>query len=309
LDLSRCKRLHDLIHAEDILVLPGVFDGPSARLVETAGFKAGFISGAGISEFALGWADMGIMGYAENVQACERMAACCGLPLLGDADTGYGNAVNVHFATKGFERAGLAGILIEDQVWPKRCGHMRGKEVIPAEEAAEKIRAAAEARADPHFVIMARTDSLATHGIKEVVHRLNRYAEAGASLLFADALLSISDIETVVSEVDLPLCVNMGFGIRQRSTTPLLSAKQLQDLGVAAVIFPRLLTAAAIKGMQNALDALGLSLSTGEVVDRPDLLLSFEELNSLLGLEHLLSLEKRYLTSEQKTSKYQSPAT
>lgn len=305
---TRCKRLHDLINAPDILVMPGVFDGFSARLVEKAGFQAGFISGAGISEAALGWADMGVMGFSENVQASEKLAACCSLPLLGDADTGYGNAVNVHFTVRGLERAGLAGVLIEDQVWPKRCGHMKGKEVIPAQEAQEKIRAAVEARVDPHFVIMARTDSLATHGIREVIHRLNLYAEAGASLLFADAVLSVADIAAVVAEIDTPLCVNMGFGIRQRATTPLLSSRELQDLGVSAVIFPRLLTAAAIKGMQHALDALGQSLQTGEIVDRPDLLVSFEELNDLVGMQQLLALEQRHLTVEQKASKYRTKA-
>lgn len=306
--VNRSKRLHDLINAPDILVMPGVFDGFSARLVEKAGFQAGFISGAGLSEAGLGWADMGVMDFRDNVDASRKLASCCSLPLLGDADTGYGNAINAHFSVKGFEQAGLAGVLIEDQVWPKRCGHLKGKEVIPANEAAEKIRAAVEARSDQHFVIMARTDSLATHGIREVIKRLNLYAEAGASLLFADALLSVGDIKTVVAEVDRPLCVNMGFGIRQRATTPLLSSRQLQDLGVSAVIFPRLLTAAAIRGMQNALDALGQSLRSGETVDRPDLLASFDELNDLVGMQQLLALEQRFLTEEQLTSKYQPPA-
>ena len=182
------------------------------------------------------------MGFEENLRVCRALVGCCDLPLLADADTGYGNAVNVHFTVRGFEQAGLAGIMLEDQVWPKRCGHMKGKEVISVEEAVEKIRAAAEARKDPDFVIKSRTDTLATHGIDEVVRRLNLYAEAGADLLFADAVLSVADIQTVVKNVSKPLCVNMGFGIRQRSTTPLLSARQLQDLGVGVVIYPRLLT-------------------------------------------------------------------
>jgi 2-methylisocitrate lyase-like PEP mutase family enzyme len=151
--------------------------------------------------------------------------------------------------------------MIEDQVWPKRCGHMEGKRVISAEEGVEKIRAAAEARRDPDFVIKARTDSTATHGVGEAIRRLNLYAEAGADLLFADALLSAEDIGTVVRNVAKPLAVNMGFGIRQRPTTPLLSARQLEDLGVKAVSFPRMLTAAAIQGMKNALAVFGQSLA------------------------------------------------
>src|ERR1700721_946707 len=165
LAMTKAKKLRDLINAPEILVLPGVFDGFSARLVEASGFAAGFISGAGISEAALGWADVGVMGPEENLPPCRAFVACCDLPLLADGDTGYGNAVNVHFTMRAFEQAGLAGLMIEDQVWPKRCGHMKGKEVISAEEGAEKIRAAAEARLDPDTVIMSRTDALATHGI------------------------------------------------------------------------------------------------------------------------------------------------
>jgi 2-methylisocitrate lyase-like PEP mutase family enzyme len=304
--MTKAKTLRALINAPEILVMPGVFDGFSARLVEASGFAVGFISGAGISEAGLGWADQGVMGLEENLRACRAFAACCALPLIADADTGYGNAVNVHFTTRAFEQAGLAGIMIEDQVWPKRCGHMKGKEVISAEEGAEKIRAAAEARSDPDMIIMSRTDALATHGIAEVIRRLNLYAEMGADLLFADAVLTAEHISTVVRNVAKPVCVNMGFGIRRRSTTPLFSARQLQDLGVGAVIYPRLLTAASIQGMKNALAALGESLRTGEVVDRPDLLVSFEELNGLVGIAELERIEQRYLTREQYQRKYEN---
>jgi 2-methylisocitrate lyase-like PEP mutase family enzyme len=176
---------------------------------------------------------------------------------------------------------------------------MKGKAVISAEEAADKIRAAAEARRDPEFVVMSRTDTLATHGLDEVIRRLNLYAEAGADLLFADALLTVHEIRTVAHAVPKPLTVNMGFGIRQRSTTPLLSAVQLQELGVAVVIYPRLLTAAAIQGMKNAMAAFADMLTTGRVVDRPDLLVSFEELNELMGMVELQDLEQRYRTNRQ----------
>lgn len=302
--LSPGERLRALIEAPGIVVMPGIYDGFSARLVEAAGFQAAAISGAGVSESRLGWADVGLMGYEENVQACRAIAACCSIPLRADADTGYGNAVNVHFTVRGFERAGLAGIMVEDQVWPKRCGHIAGKEVISTEEGVEKIRAAVEARHDPSFVIKSRTDATAIHGLGEAIRRLNLYAEAGADLLFADALLSAEDIATAARNVSKPLAVNMGFGIRQRPTTPLLSARQLEDIGVAVVTYPRLLTAAALRGMQNALAALGGSLASGGVVDRPDLLASFDDIQNLMGLPQLRELEARHLTSTERDRKY-----
>src|SRR5438552_10740876 len=247
---SPAKRLRALINARSILVLPGVFDGFSTRLVEKMGYVAAFITGSGVSESRLGQPDVGLMGLDENVAAARAMAGCSDLLLLADGDTGYGNALNVYHTVRAFERAGVAGLMLEDQVWPKRCGHLKGKEVISAEEMVQKIRAAAEARVDPDFVIKSRTDVLATHGVAEAIRRLNLYAEAGADLLFADAALSVEDIGALARGVQKPLSVNMGFGIRQRSTTPLLSAAQLQDLGVAAVIYPRMLTACALRGMQ-----------------------------------------------------------
>ena len=298
------KLFRRLMNAPELLVLPGVYDGYSTRLVEQAGYRAAFITGAGISECTMGWADVGIMGFRENLEACRYMAGCTGMALFADGDTGYGNAVNVYFTARGFEDAGLAGVMIEDQVWPKRCGHMKGKEVISLEEGAEKIRAAAEARRDPDFIIKSRTDTLATHGIAEVIKRLNRYAEAGADLLFADALLSADEIATVAKNVPKPLCVNMGFGIRKRSTTPLLSPRQMQDIGVAVAIYPRLLTSTAIRGMKNGLAALQESIDTGQVVERPELAVSFEELNSLVGFDEVQAIERRFLTQDQLARKY-----
>ena len=301
---SPAARLKALIAAPQILVLPGVFDGFSTRLVEHAGYKAAFITGSGISESRLGQSDVGIMGMEENVAGCRAIAACSSLMLLADADTGYGNAVNVWHTVRAFEQAGVAGIMLEDQVWPKRCGHMKGKEVIPADEMAQKIRAARAAARDPDFVIKSRTDVLATHGLAEAIRRLNLYREAGADLLFADAATSVADIGELAKNVNGPLSVNMGFGIRQRSTTPLLSAKQLQDLGVAVVIYPRLLTAAALQGMKNGLAFLQQSLDSGEVVDRPDALVSFEELHDIMGMHEVEELEQQFLTDAQREAKY-----
>ena len=290
------SKLRALIEAPQILVMPGVFDGYSARLTEQAGYDAGFISGAGLSEALLGQPDVGLMGPETNLAGSRACAACCHIPLIADGDTGYGNAVNVFHLVRAFEQADLAGLMLEDQTWPKRCGHMSGKSVISAEEMVEKIHAAKEARRDVDFIIKSRTDAFAPLGIDEVIRRLNLYADAGADLLFADALLSARDIRTVASNVTKPLSVNMGFGIRSRSTTPLLSPAELQDLGVAAVIYPRLLTSCAIQGMKNGLAVLAEQIRTGKVVERADYAVSFEELNDLVGFGEARDLEQRFVT-------------
>ncbi len=305
---TKTQRFRALIEAQEILVQPGVYDGFSARLVQQMGFKSAAISGAGLSETNLGWADVGLMGYEENLHASRAIAACVDIPVSADADTGYGNAINVYFTVRGFEAAGVDGIMLEDQLWPKRCGHMAGKQVIEADEAVEKIRAAVEARRDPDFIIKARTDATATHGVKEAIRRLNLYAEAGADLLFADALLSREDIALVAREVGRPLAVNMGFGIRARPTTPLICARELQDLGVAVVGYPRLVTGAAIQGMKNALAVLLQSATEGRVIERPDLAVSFQQLNDLMGFATIRDLEQRFLTADQRQAKYGSAA-
>jgi 2-methylisocitrate lyase-like PEP mutase family enzyme len=288
------RKLRELIDAPGILILPGVFNGFSARLVEQAGFQAAAISGAGVSESLLGWADRGVLTFEENLRVCSALADCTAIPLLADADTGYGNAMNVHFVVRAFEKAGVAAISIEDQVWPKRCGHMSGKAVIPADEMVEKVKAAVDARRDQNFLIRARTDAAATHGLSHAIDRLNLYAEAGADILFADALLSAADIEKVARSVGKPLSVNMGFGLMQRGTTPLLTPKQLEALGVSTVSYPRMLTSAALRGMKNALAAFAETKDAAQPVERPDLLVNFEELNALMGLSELQELEKRF---------------
>jgi len=292
---SKGRQLKQLINAPEILVTPGVYDGYSARLVEKAGFKSGSITGAGTSESRLGWADRGVMGLDENVANARRLADCCNLLLRADADTGYGNAMSVYFATRAFEKAGVAAVMFEDQVWPKRCGHMAGKSVIPANEMVQKVKAAVDARLDPDFIIIARTDAAGTHGADEAIRRLNLYAEAGADCMYADALLSREDIAKVAKGVPKPLIVNMGLGMRTRKTTPLMTPKELEALGVAVVSYPRLLTTAALRGMMNAMAVFKEEVvEKHRVVDRTDLQVSFEEINDLMGMAELDELERRY---------------
>jgi 2-methylisocitrate lyase-like PEP mutase family enzyme len=287
-----------MVEAPEILVLPGVYNGFSMRLVERAGYKAAAITGAGLSESLLGWADRGILTFDENLHACRHLVECAGIPLLADADTGYGNALNVHFVVRAFEKAGLAAISIEDQVWPKRCGHMAGKRVVPAQEMVDKVKAAVDARHDGDFMIRARTDAAATDGIPEVIDRLNRYADAGADILFADALLSAEDIATVARSVRKPLSVNMGFGLIERGTTPLITPKQLQDLGVRSVSYARMLSSAALRGMMNALEAFAPTIGADGPTFRPDLLVSFNELNDLMGADALDAIETKFVTTQ-----------
>ena len=292
---SKGRQLRRLINAPEILITPGVYDGYSARLVERMGFKSGSITGAGTSESRLGWADRGVMGLDENVSNARRLADCTNLLLRADADTGYGNAMSVYFATRAFEKAGVAAVMFEDQVWPKRCGHMAGKSVIGSAEMVQKVKAATDARIDPDFIIIARTDAAGPISVDEAISRLNLYAEAGADCLYADALLSKEDIAKVAKGVPKPLIVNMGLGMRPRRTTPLMTPKELEALGVAVVSYPRLLTTAAVRGMMNA-----MAVFKGEVVDqhrlveRDDLQVSFDEINDLMGMKELDELESRY---------------
>jgi 2-methylisocitrate lyase-like PEP mutase family enzyme len=294
--VSKGRQLKELIQSPQILVTPGVYDGYSVRLTQKMGFKSGSITGAGTSESRLGWADRGVMGLDENVANARRLADCSDLLLRADADTGYGNAMSVYFATRAFEKAGVAAVMFEDQVWPKRCGHMAGKSVIPAEEMVQKVKAACDARIDPDFIIISRTDAAGTHGVDEAIRRLNLYAEAGADCMYADALMSKEDIAKVAKNVPKPLIVNMGLGMRTRKTTPLMTPKELQDLGVAVVSYPRLLTTAALMGMMNAMKVFKEEVvEKHQRVDRTDLQVSFEELNDLMGMAELDGLERRFI--------------
>jgi 2-methylisocitrate lyase-like PEP mutase family enzyme len=293
---SKGRQFKDLMNAPEILVQPGVYDGYSVRLVERAGFKVGAISGAGVSESRMGWVDRGVMTFDENLNNARRLADCCDSLLLRvDADTGYGNAMNVHFVVRAFEAAGMAALMFEDQVWPKRCGHMAGKACISAEDMVSKVKAAVDARRDDDFCIVSRTDAAGPLGVDEAIRRLNLYAEAGADVMYADALLSKEDIAKVARSVPRPLIVNMGLGLRARKTTPLMTPKELQEIGVASVSYPRLFSTAALRGMMDAMAVFKAEVvGNNQVVERPDLQVSFEELNDLMGMNQLDALEQKF---------------
>lgn len=292
---DNARKYRSLLDSGDFIVSPGVYDGYSAKLVEAAGFKTAATSGAAISNALLGVPDAGVMGLSENVNHCRHIARSVNIPVTADADTGYGNPMNVHYTVQMFEEAGIAGVNIEDQVTPKRCGHMPGKEVIPDAEMVMKIEAACLARRDDAFVIVARTDAIATEGIEGACRRARAYALAGADMIFADAIRSEEDIARLVEAAGVPVTVNMGFGIRSRPTTPLIPIRRLKELGVRRISLPRMLPAAAILGMRQALDMMQEVVRTGEPVDRPDMLASIDDIMELMGYEHMRALEAKLL--------------
>ena len=288
------KRMRELLAGADLIVSPGVYDGYSVRLVEKMGYKTACTTGAGLSNSRLGVPDIGVMGLSDNVEACRMMARSVSIPVMADADTGYGNPANMLHTVRMFEDAGVAGINIEDQVSPKRCGHMQGKDVVDMREMARKIEAACDARKDDDFVILARTDAIAIEGLEGAIRRAQLYAKAGADLIFADAIGGEDQIKALVDAVPVPVSVNMGFGIRNRPTTPLIPLTRLAEIGVRRVTLPRLLPAAAILAMENALAILKQSIPTGEIVHRPDLLAGIDDIWELMGQPEFRRQEARY---------------
>lgn len=294
--MNSASKFRALLKSEAFIVSPGVYDGYSIRLVEAAGFKTACTSGAALSNSLLGVPDIGVMGLAENVNHCRNLARSVSIPLTADADTGYGNPVNVFHTVRLFEEAGVAGVNLEDQVSPKRCGHMPGKDVVSEAEMVKKIEAACLARRNDDFVIIARTDSLALEGIEGAIKRAKAYAAAGADMLFPDAVRTEDDIKRIVDAAGIPVSVNMGFGIRARPTTPLIPLPRLKELGVKRISLPRMLPAAAIHAMQQALSVMQEVIATGEPADRPDLLVGIEDIMKLMDYENMRALEKRLTT-------------
>jgi len=303
--MTKTQRMRALINDERICISPGVYDGYSIRLAQQMGYATASTTGAGLANARLGKSEsIGIMSMLENVEACRALADAVDIPMMADADTGYGNAVTVFHTVRAFEAAGVAGINIEDQSYPKRCGHYAGKELIDAREMAKKIEAAIDARRDDDFILVARTDAIAVEGLDKAIERARLYAAAGADMIFPDAVRSEDQIRRFVDEVPVPLSINMGLGIRSRATTPLIPIPQLQAMGVARVSLPRMLTAAAIAGMRQALALMTESADSGVVMDRPDLLVGIEEIMSLIGDDDIGAMEQRYLLPEQLQKKY-----
>jgi carboxyvinyl-carboxyphosphonate phosphorylmutase len=281
-------RLRALLDSGEIIVAPGAFDPLSARLVEEAGFPAVYMTGFGTSAALIGRPDVGLLTMTEMVDNARRISACVDVPVIADADTGYGNPLNVIRTVGAYEAAGVAGIHIEDQVAPKICGHLEGKMVIPAEEMAEKIRAAVEARTQPEFVIIARTDARAVEGLERSLRRGQMYREAGADVLFIEALTSEAEAEAAVHAFPgVPLLFNWAEG----GKTPPISLERVRELGYRIVIFPISTLLAATSAMRRILQEIARA---GTPLAAMHELPTFAEFVEFIGLPQMREAEQRY---------------
>ena len=288
--MNKTTLLKKLILEKEILIMPAAYDAVSGIIIEQVGFKATTVSGYAASATILGKPDLSLITLAEMVNHTRNICEAVDIPVLVDGDTGHGNVLNVIRTVKEFEKAGAAGLFIEDQTFPKRCGHLEGKQVISTEEMVAKIKAAVDAREDPDFIIQARTDALATHGIDEAIERANIYREAGADLLFVEAPTTKEEIIRINKEVNAPTVAIQGEGAK----TPMTTAKELEKIGYSVVVYPgsALYAAAwAVKGVMKEL------MNTGTTKGYMDRMYNFPGFNELMGVEKLLEKEGYYLRS------------
>ena len=282
-------RLRELLAGPDLVVAPGAYDALSARLIAQAGFSAVYMTGFGTSASVLGQPDVGLLTMSEMVSRASALAAVVGdLPLIADADTGYGNPINVRRTVREYEHAGVAGIHIEDQIWPKKCGHMEGKQVIPMDEMVQKVRAAVDARQDPDFVLIARTDAAAVTGFEDALTRGKAYRDAGADVIFIEAVRTRQELETVAKTFsDVPLLYNWIDG----GKTPTLSLEEIEALGFKLVLFPVSMLFAATRAMNELLEVLKQGKTPTAFSEHS---LSFSQFTDAIGLPDIQELEHRY---------------
>jgi 2,3-dimethylmalate lyase len=281
------RRLRELLDAGDPVLAPGVYDALGARLVEEAGFPAAYMTGFGTAASLLGRPDVGLVTMSEMVDNARRIARACALPVIADADTGFGNAINVVRTVQEYERAGVAGLHIEDQVAPKRCGHLSGHQIVPLAEFAGKIRAAVDARRDPDLMIIARTDAISAVGFDEALRRGEAAAKAGADVLFIEAPRDEAQVERVARAFDTPLLYNYASGGR----SPMLPFPRLRALRYAIIILPVDTLLVATKAMTEFLAAL----RTGDDVrSLGEHAVPFAEFNALIGATDQMALADRY---------------
>ena len=281
-------RLRRLLATGRPLTAPGSYDALSARLVEQAGFECVYMTGFGTTASLIGRPDVGLLGGAEMAGNVRRLVQAIDVPLIADADTGYGNALNVVRTVQDYEQAGVAGLHIEDQILPKRCGHMGGKQVVPCEEMEGKLQAAVAARRDPDLVLIARTDARAMEGLDAAIERARRYRAAGADLLFVEALEGVDEIEIVARELAGEQLV---FNWAEGGKTPPLPYERLEELGFALIITPITTLLAATKAMQAALALLRQAGTPLPVIDD---LPTFDEFLGTIGLPEVRRLEARF---------------
>lgn len=287
-EMSSPRRLRDLIaRSGPPLMLPGAPNALTARVVEEAGYEAVYVSGAGVTNTFLGAPDLGLLTLNELADHVRAIADAVALPAIVDADTGFGNAINVQRTVRVLERAGAAGLQLEDQVSPKKCGHFSGKDVISADEMVGKVRAAVDARIDDDFAIVARTDALATEGLEQAVDRIGRYRDAGADILFVEAPRSAEQMRHVVRSVPGVHMANMVEG----GLTPLTSREELGEIGYAVALYANAAMRGAVAGMREVLEHLA---EHGDTTRASELMISWQDRQSLVRKPDYDELERRY---------------
>jgi len=286
--MSKTEKLRTLLDGPGALVLPGCFDALSARLVERAGFKAAFMGGFAVSAARIGAPDTGLISYSEMLDQGRNICAAVEFPVIGDGDTGYGNAVNVQRTVRGYAQAGFACVMIEDQVSPKKCGHTAGKQIVSRGEALARIQAAVDARNElreegADILIMARTDANATHGMDEAVERAQAFAEIGADITFLEAPRDEDEMRRYCADVPGPKMANMV----EQGETPFLPPPELERLGYKIIIYPITLTLAGLRAMEQALASMQGGM-------HPDGLAEFAHLRDVVGFPDYYDAEKKY---------------
>jgi methylisocitrate lyase len=286
--LKKTTLLKKLVNDREILVAPGAHDALTARIIEKVGFKAVYMTGYGQAASVLGKPDVGLLTMTEMVDRARKIASAVDIPVIADADTGFGNAVNVMRTVEEYEAAGVAAIQLEDQVMPKKCGHMMGRQVISINEMVGKIEAAIKARSDEDFQIIARTDARTAHGFEEALKRAKAYAEAGADIIFLESPESEEEMIMLNNYLKVPTLANMVEGGR----TPMYSAQRLQEMGYNIVIFPTSSTYTTSKALIDLMNEL---MKKGTTMDYLEKMIKFSEFNELVGLSEIRELEKEFV--------------
>lgn len=290
INIKKSTIFRKMLSEPGIIVMPGAYDALSAKIIEMVGFKAIIHTGYGTAASLLGMPDIGLVSFGEMVSRVASIARAVKIPVIGDADTGYGNPINAYRTVKEYIWAGAAGLFIEDQVWPKRCGHMFGKLIVDKEEMVGKVAAASDARKeeDPDFVVGARTDAIAVAGIDEAIERAEEYRKAGADFIFIEAFENVDQMKRAVKEVKAPLMLNLIEGGR----TPLVSVKEAEELGFKIVIFPLTALYSAAKAM---MDALTILREKGTALEYLDKLVTFPEFAKIVEIQKFREMEEKYL--------------
>ena len=281
----KADKLKNLLDQKDIIVMPGCYDALSAKLIEREELNAGFMSGFAVSSTKLGMPDTGLISFSEMAEQVRNICNVTSIPIIFDGDTGYGNAVNVYRTVRGFADAGAAAIMIEDQKWPKKCGHTKGKDVVEVDEANSRIKAAVDASKmnNKDILVMARTDAIATRGLDDAIKRMQKFSELGADILFVEAIKSKEDMKRVIKEVPGHHMINL----IEDGETPLLEINELEDLGFKIAVFPLTLMSASVKTMQESLQNMKNKVYNTNVS-------KFSDLRDIVGFNEYYEIEDKY---------------